>query len=317
MTEILSKFFSRDRQTFPPANLNSPLWLDRPDAAQLVSVANVSDEARQVAMDLITKGFAILRGAQEPATCQQVIDDYYRYSRENAGYVESCRDELGREKRMVNFHRFSDASMRLATNPRIMTILDFLFGAEASVYTSLTFKYGTQQPTHRDTPHFATWPDGYFLGVWNALEDIAPESGPLFYWEGAHRFEIDVAKIWRDVQREWPYLNLHEQHMRALDIYNGRVIELSPHFGTHRIADMKRGDVAIWHPQAPHGGSPAKDPLRSRWSSVFHCAPKDKQVHQHGAFFGNAGREEPAARYIFSESYGRKIAIAGNVAFQD
>jgi len=311
MANILSRLIGRNDSV-----LGSPLWLDRPDAAQIASTANISDEARQVAMDLITKGFAVLRGLQDPALCQQVIDDYYRYSEENSDYVDACRDDMGRERRMVNFHRYSDASMQLATNPRLMQILDFLFGAETCVYTSLTFKYGTQQPTHRDTPHFATWPDGYFFGVWNALEDIAPEAGPLFYYEGAHRYSVDVAGIWREVQATRPDLPEQQQLELALDVYNGKVIDCSPNEGTYRVVDMKRGDVAIWHPQTPHGGSPASDPKHSRWSTVFHCSPKDKQVHQHGSFFLNAGGEEPPPRYGYTESYGRKIALAGDVAFQ-
>jgi phytanoyl-CoA hydroxylase len=297
--------------------LDQPLWIDGPDAAQIVSTARVSEETRQAAMDLITKGFAIIRGAQDPATCRQVIDDYYRYSKENSGYVDASRDALGREKRMVNFHRYSKASLGLATNPRVMDTLDFLFGAKACVYTSLTFKYGTQQPTHRDTPHFATWPDGYFFGVWNALEDIAPESGPLFYWEGAHRYAVDPGAIWRDVQAKRPDLPQTDQLLLALDIYNGQVAERAPDHGTYRLAEMNCGDVAIWHPQTPHGGSPASDPMRSRWSTVFHCAPKDKQVHQHNSYFMSAGRDEPPARYAFSQANGRHIALAGEVAFQD
>ena len=78
---------------------------------------------------------------------------------------------------------------------------------------------------------------------------------------------------------------------------------------------MKRGDVAIWHPQTPHGGSPASDQMRSRWSTVFHCAPAQKQVHQHNSFFKNAGIEEPPPRYIFKDESGRQIAIAGDVSF--
>ncbi len=267
-------------------------------------------------MDLITKGFTILRGVQDPALCQQVIDDYYRYSRENVGYVDACRDDLGRERRMVNFHRYSEASMRLGTNPRVMAILDYLFGAEASVYTSLTFKFGTQQPTHRDTPHFSTWPEGYFFGVWNALEDIAPESGPLFYFEGAHRMIVDQVSIWREAKAKRPDLSEADQLLYALDVYNGEVAIRAPENGVYRLAEMKRGDVAIWHPQTPHGGSPASDPMRSRWSTVFHCAPADKQVHQHHGFFLNAGAAEPPARYIFSEAHGRKIAVAGEPGFQ-
>jgi ectoine hydroxylase-related dioxygenase (phytanoyl-CoA dioxygenase family) len=266
-------------------------------------------------MDLITKGFTIVRGLQDPGLCAAAIEDYARYSAENAAYVAANLDSIGREKRLVNFHHYSSAAQKLGLNPQIMEILDLAFGAECAVYTSLTFKYGTQQPVHRDTPHFATWPEGYFMGVWTALEDVPPEAGPLFYYEGAHRFELDAAEIWQEAQSLYRDHPEAEQMFQALDRYNGRVIENAERHGVRRQAAMRRGDVAIWHPQSPHGGAPASDPMRTRWSIVFHCAPRAKQVHQHQAFFANAGQSEPPARYGFREADGRGIAIAGDVAF--
>jgi len=206
--------------------------------------------------------------------------------------------------------------MRLGTNPRLMSILDYVFDAESCIYTSLTFKYGTQQPTHRDTPHFATWPPSYFVGVWTALEDVSADAGPLFYYEGAQRFPIDEGEIYARVQQDHPHLSEREQFAIALDLYNGVVITQAPSHGTLRTPCMKRGDVAIWHAQTPHGGLPANNPMASRWSVVFHCAPAQVQVHQHEAFFRNAGRTDPPPpRYGFRTAYGRKVAVAGEVAF--
>lgn len=295
--------------------LSRRLWLDEPEAAQIVSTAPISNIARAALMDLITKGFTIVRGAQDPALCQAAIADYQRYCAENAAYVADNLDTLGREKRLVNFHHYSKAALQLGLNPQIMEILDCAFGAEAGIYTSLTFKYGTQQPVHRDTPHFATWPDGYFMGVWTALEDIAPEAGPLFYYEGAHRFDINAAEVWREAQALYPDFSEAEQLYQALDRYNGRVIDQSEKYGVRREAQMRRGDVAIWHPQSPHGGAAASDPLHTRWSVVFHCAPRAKQVHQHESFFRHAGKYEPPPRYGFRDYNGRAIAEAGDVGF--
>ena len=297
------------------SSLSKPLWIDEPDAMERIATADVSDEIKQATKDLAEKGFAILPGVHDPALCEQVIDDYYRYVEENRAYVDENLDTLGREKRLVNFHLYSEAAMRIGNENRILNLLDFVFGSEAAVYTSLTFKYGTQQPVHRDTPHFATWPDGYFVGVWTALEDISPDSGPIFYYEGGHNFSVDPAEIWKDVRTNHPELTDQDAFNLALDIYNGKVIDEAPKNGTYREAPLKRGDVAIWHPQTPHGGSPATDPMLSRWSIVCHCAPVDKQVHQHNSFFQYAGKEEPPARYSFTTFEGRKVAAAGGVAF--
>lgn len=296
--------------------LDRPLWLDAPDAAQRTSVARVPEHVRQAAIDIITKGFTVLRGVQDPEACKQTIEDFSRFCSENPDIHANSFDEHGRERRLVNFHHYSDAAMQIGANSQVLETLDFLFGAEACVYTSLTFKYGTQQPVHRDTPHFATWPDGYFFGVWTALEDIDPEAGPLFYYEGGHRFPVDVEGIWRRVCESRPDMPREDALNLALDMYNGYVIDHAPEFGEYRTADMKRGDVAIWHPQLPHGGSPAVDPTKSRWSMVFHCAPVEKQVHQHQSFFLNANGEEPPARYNYKTYGNRKVAVAGDVAFQ-
>jgi len=69
------------------APISRPLWLDAPDAAQKASVGDASSEARSVAMDLITKGFSVIHGAQDPALCQEAISDYGRYVQENEDYV--------------------------------------------------------------------------------------------------------------------------------------------------------------------------------------------------------------------------------------
>lgn len=297
-------------------NLESPLWIDEPDAYIRLAESTASEEAKSVAADLMIRGMAVIKGVHASELCDQVIGDYHRYSAENRNYVDRNLDQFGREKRLVNFHLYSEAAMKIGNSPRIQEILDFVFGSRSGVYTSLTFKYGTQQPVHRDTPHFATWPDGYFVGYWTALEDISNEAGPLFYYEGAHRFKIDVAKIWHDVRSDRPELNDQQAYDLALDIYNGIVIKESPRHGVHRkVMDMKRGDVAIWHPQLPHGGSPASDPMRSRWSIVCHCAPENKQVHQHPQFFSYAGRQAPGPRYGYTTFDGRKVAVAGDVAF--
>ena len=298
------------------ASLSKPLWLDADDAAQIASVARVSEEVRNAAVDLITRGVTVLPGAQDPEICSRVIQDYQEFCAKQPQMHAESLDAAGRERRLVNFHHYSEAAMQVGTNPQVMEVLDYIFGAEASVYTSLTFKYGTQQPVHRDTPHFATWPDGYFCGVWTALEDIDPDSGPLFYYEGAHRFSVNVEEIWNRVRAERSDLSNEDALLLALDIYNGQVIDSSADHGVHRTLEMKKGDVVIWHPQLPHGGSPANDPSKSRWSMVFHCAPVKKQVHQHQSFFENAGKQEPPPRYGFKEAFGRQIALAGDIAFQ-
>ena len=85
------------------------LWIDRPDALEKLATAKIGEFAKSVAGSLITTGVAIIRGAHEPDICEAVIADYQRYSAQNGDYVRANLDSLGRERRLVNFHRWSDA----------------------------------------------------------------------------------------------------------------------------------------------------------------------------------------------------------------
>lgn len=303
------------KNSFQPGDLLYPGWIDDPDAIETLRSLDIEEWQYDALEDLIVRGFTVLKQSADPQLCTNVVSDYGRYCTENRAYVDNNLDETGREKRLVNFHLWSENEMKIATNSRVMGVLDLMFADIASVYTSLTFKFGTQQPIHRDTPHFATWPDNGFCGVWTALEDVRPEAGPLMYIAGGHRFTIDQREIFKSVVRDHPNLSPTDQLMLALDIYNGKVIDEAPLHGELIVAEMQKGDVAIWHPALPHGGSPAQDPFMSRWSVVTHCAPESIQVHQHDRFFSYDGPESPPARYGYREAYGRKIAVAGETAF--
>jgi phytanoyl-CoA hydroxylase len=310
---------SMTRPYFPntrlPEEVIYPGWIDAPGSLDLLGSLNLSELEAGGLRDLIVDGFTVLPGLQDPILCDSVVADYAQFSAERLDFVAKNIDVLGREKRLVNFHLWSDHEMQICTNPCVMAFLDLIFGEPACVYTSLTFKYGTQQPIHRDTPHFATWPQNRFCGVWTALEDISPQAGPLMYIRGGHRFEVDHRQIMRDVMRNRPNLSPGDQAMLALDLYNGRIIDESPGHGELVIKPVNKGDVVIWHAQTPHGGAPAADPFRSRWSVVAHCAPVSIQVHQHDRFFMHQSDEAPPPRYGYGEAYGRKIAVSGETAF--
>src|SRR5687768_6042454 len=196
-------------------------WLDAPDALARIDSAAVPVEFKRAARALVVDGPAVVHGAHDPALCRRVVDDYRRYVDENRAYARANLDALGHEKRLVNFHAWSSNAAEIGTNPRLMQLLDFLFGMEACVYTSLLFKYGTQQPVHRDTPHFATWPRGYFFGVWTALQDIDPDSGPVFYHRGAHRYAVDERRFLEEARARNPDAPEAERLLLALDLYYG------------------------------------------------------------------------------------------------
>jgi phytanoyl-CoA hydroxylase len=293
----------------------SGLWIDAPDAESRIAAAPVAAEIKSIARSIRDHGVAVIKRAHDPDLCRKVVEDYARYAAANIGYVRENLDPLSREKRLVNFHLWSDAAARIGTGASVMDVLDFVFGEETAVYTSLTFKYGSQQPVHRDTPHFATWPRNLFAGAWTALEDVSPIAGPLFYHPGAHRFQVDPHVFLEEATQRLPDAPLTDRLLLALDLYNGEIIRQAPAIAEPVALTVEAGDTVIWHPELPHGGLPADDPMRTRWSIVFHCAPASVQVHQHDRFFTFSGATPPPERYSYISSHGRRVAQAGGVAF--
>lgn len=294
-------------------NSNDSLWIEQENANLILEGKTLNAEIQAALESLMRDGVCVLRGANDRVLCQEAINDYKKYCRDNQQYVNQNLDDLDREKRLVNFHLLSDAAMRIGVNPLVMNILDELFECETGIYTSLTFKYGTQQPVHRDTPHFSTTPKKRFAGVWTALEDIDPTSGPIFYHPGAHKFAINPEKYLAEAFLRWPNEPIQFQLKMALDLYNGEIIRTAPTISEAKILLINAGDTVIWHPEMPHGGSLAENPFRTRFSIVFHNTPKDVQVYQYEDFFQQAKNVD--ARYGFQNFDGRKIALSGNTAF--
>ncbi|MFT6435727.1 MAG: ectoine hydroxylase-related dioxygenase (phytanoyl-CoA dioxygenase family) [Candidatus Azotimanducaceae bacterium] len=275
---------------------------------------NVDDSLAESIRTFHKYGFAVLKGVHQQALCDQVCEDYNRYCSENSIYVAENLDTVGHEKRLVNFHHYSDAALQVGTNTQLMRFLDTVFQDEAYVYTSLTFKYGTQQPVHRDSPHFATWPEGGFVGAWTALEDVHPDAGPLFYFPESHRLSINPNEIFS----KFSNVQSPECFLASLDEYNGEVIRASERMPEKVTVLLEKGDSIVWHPQLMHGGMPANNIELTRMSIVFHCAAKSVQVHQHEAFFTESvSGPPPVDRYGSHEAQGRQVALAGDVAFMD
>lgn len=294
----------------------APLWLDAPDATDQIAARaqGLPPMFATAAKALIDVGFVVLRNVVDPALCDRTRADYEHYLVENAPYAMQHRDAAGHHLRFVDFHQLSPNGMELGNHQVVMRLLDFLFGRRAGIYTSLTFEYGTQQPIHRDSPFFHTYPINYFFGAWFPLEDIHPDSGPLMYVPRGHRFEVDRAALWAEAGRQLPSATKEQRVVQALELYYGEVMRRAAEVSAPEVAVLKRGDVAIWHPAAPHGGSPARNPGLTRKSMVFHCAPTDMQVYQHDAFF--SAPMQPPARYGFKKCGDRLFAVSGTPAFQ-
>jgi hypothetical protein len=153
----------------------------------------------------------------------------------------------------------------LALEPIVLDLLRHLYGREPFAFQTLNFAVGSEQHFHSDAVHFHSYPHGFMCGVWIALQDVQPESGPLIYFPGSHRLPYHSARslgLDRDEVMGAP----HPQRFFE-PIWQQAVKE---HPFNKQSFLPKRGELLIWHANLLHGGEPVQERYSRRWSQVVH-----------------------------------------------
>ncbi|MFD3322135.1 phytanoyl-CoA dioxygenase family protein [Alteromonas macleodii] len=235
--------------------------------------------------DFFRKGYCIIRRGVEEKICDQAVDDYDAWCVLRMDELKSKRPDK-RNPRVINLHSELDTLKQLFTRSNtLLNVLDAIFGKKASAYTSLTFQYGTQQPLHRDTPVFRTAPEERYVGVWFALENANLENGCLKALEGAHRGGyVDQYSYAESLVDNLDDISPGGEKLWTK--YQELVTEKCKEEGfSEKQLVVNKGDIVIWHPQLPHGGSKILNPSKTRYSIVYHITPEDTPVYQADVFF--------------------------------
>ena len=287
------------------------MWLDD-EISYPAAIESIADaRLKSIAASFHRDGFVHLPGVIPDA----VIEDAKRAYAEWCAGADQAQLAIradGRNPRIVNLHSSRDEIARLFTrSPAVLEVADMLFGYRTSVYTSLTFQYGTEQPLHRDTPVFRTEPEEFYFGIWFALEDANEENGALRALKGGHRGgRIDpyafAAERLSDINQQNPggdpLWSPYQDAVTALCRQEGCELVQIP---------AKRGDVVIWHPQLPHGGSPIADKTKTRLSVVFHVVPEGVPVYQADVFFNPARPALRQSSFRYREFEDRQFVVSG------
>ncbi len=209
--------------------------------------------------------------------CNRALEEYDQFEILLKNSKCSLYDENGRNYRIANLHLESPALREIGGKQEFHDVASNFFGAKSMIYTSLSFKYGTQQKPHIDTPFFWTRPFNLFVGVWVALEDINLDAGPLIYYPGSQNYyssEEELGAVFeeanRDVQLMFDLMTEKIQNkIRPVQVI------------------IKKGDVVCWHPGLLHGGMKAINSRMTRRSAVFHFTPFGVNVRDHNVFPNN------------------------------
>jgi ectoine hydroxylase len=160
----------------------------------------------------------------------------------------------------------SELIRKISSQQSLLGVLNFILGRKVKIFQTINFITGSEQHAHSDSIHMTTYPLGYLVAIWVALEDITEESGPLSYYPGSHKL---------------PYL-LNDGYERGGNVFtvgaDSNYLKYEEKIGEivkktslpKKIFIAKKGDVLIWHANLIHGGEKISNPASTRKSMVVH-----------------------------------------------
>lgn len=254
----------------PPTNY--PM-VESPFFEQLLAQLNLDKKTKNLAKQFAENGYVIVEdlGIEDmEETADKITADLLpRYG--DKGQIE---EYWIYHDRIQDAWRFNQDVKRVATAPKVLSLLRTLYQREPIPFQTLNFRKGTEQSTHSDIIHFSSMPLRFMCGVWVAMEDIDLNNGPLHYYPGSHKLPIidlhDLGITGSYQNKPYQVYKIYEEFLQSLIEAKG--------LKKHQLS-MKKGQALIWAANLLHGGEPILDPKRSRHSQVTHYYFADCMYH--------------------------------------
>ena len=208
-------------------------------------------------------GYMILENFVEPDICDKINSEIDRL-------VESKSLKFNKSNKLMFAYKKSPLISGVAQKKELLDILSFVLDKEVVLFQTINFIAGSEQKAHSDSIHMTTYPLGYLIATWLALEDTTPKNGPLFYYPGSHRLPYLLNADFNEGESE---LTLGKKDYKDYEEKIEEEIKGKGFSKTEFYA--KKGDLFIWHANLLHGGSPIVDKQTTRKSMVMHYYAKD------------------------------------------
>ena len=265
------------------------IWLDERSAERSIAAreraSEITAEERANLLKFSKDGYFIVKvelSGDDAAVIDADVDRLWSVRPENVAMAydspprrfsraDAAADRKPRY-RIHELHTASEQALRLFLHPLLHRYASLILGEPPIATQSLYFEFGSQQPLHRDSTVVPTPEFGRLVAAWVALEDIAPESGPLVYVPGSQRFpfyDFGGNTYLYDPTRHTP-----ADVASAMSFYTSQ-LERSGLPTKQFLA--RRGEVLIWHSALMHGGAQPADELRTRKSFVIHYSTRSTQ----------------------------------------
>lgn len=258
-------FASISSKDFP--DRESRAWLDRGDSAVLTpqkeGFQQFSSQLQQKILQWSSKGYMVLENHFSPATCDAI-------TREIDMLMKKGILQFKWGNKLMFANKKSALIRQVTEEAAISKLLNFLLDKEMVPFQTINFIAGSGQRAHSDSVHMTTYPLGYLLAIWIALEDVHPDSGPLFYYPGSHKLPYLLNNDWNTNSS---FLSLGKHDYPDYEDMIEELLQKNQYPREELIA--KKGDVLIWHANLVHGGTPIKNPALTRKSMVVHYYASD------------------------------------------
>jgi ectoine hydroxylase-related dioxygenase (phytanoyl-CoA dioxygenase family) len=260
------------------------LWTDTPAAHDVLKAGEKRWLKKWRTKDInilqrfIDEGYTVLDSAVASADVDKFLADLHAalsdpkvefpmtyWDDQNTHHYDIARHEkLGHlEAKVLDVHVRLSSSHKLIFAPRLDFLKD-IFREDPVAFQTLYFENGSQQGAHQDTAFVYTDPPYHFVASWIALEDIAPDTGELFYYPGSHRMDdllfAEGTKAVRPGDPDGPR-------------YSATLEQFVSEYGFKRTRFLpKRTDVLFWSSDLVHGGE-QRMRNATRRSLVTHYCP--------------------------------------------
>lgn len=258
-------FASISSKDFP--DKKSKAWLDVNDstiaAPAKIGFNSFSPAVQQQIKDWSKNGYLILEKVFDDATVEMINNEVEQLV--NISAVHYTHDH-----KIMFANKLSEPIKKSTYHPLLKNVLEFLLDKEVAPFQTLNFNKGSGQLAHSDSIHMTTYPLGYLIAAWVALEDIHEDSGPLFYYPGSHKLPYLLND---DFENYSTRFSLGKKNYKDYEEVTQHIIEeqkMQP-----KVFLAKKGDVLIWHANLIHGGMPVVNKYLTRKSMVIHYYAKD------------------------------------------
>jgi len=246
------------------------LWFEYENYQHHERYLRLSDEEKAIVDAFNKEGCYLCKNAVGDDVIEEINTALDGWMVANVSALVANKRPDGTYPRLIGLHEEVPAIQALFSSETALRLQELLFGrTPSSLYTTITFLQGSQQPLHRDIPVFNLSPGNLYYRIWFALEETTPQNGALTGVRGGHRVAADQhERTYRFYGRFGEIPGQEPAQWRAYQETLKRRYEEAG-LAEEPFA-LSKGDILIWHPLFPHGGSVIENKKSSRRSVVLH-----------------------------------------------